>query len=394
MVDLDQGPGVLVEVHVARSVDVPLARLDGAYHFPHTVQFVAGQVLVDMTGLDHVRVLQLRRPQLVVVVGNVDFLLADQLPVVAVWRAVVHVVVVCHAHAVGGGTRAIVGDLRGAAYAALAGVIGPRQARFLDLVDGLVGQDHVAGQTRRTNHRLGDVQEEVRALLRRNVGHRLRITDLLLDLDDGEIAVGHRSGLGDDLPDVGAAVAGLVVPHHFHAVLRNREGEGTRLLEVLQAVAVVDQLDIQRAGLRRIVDRLRCRRGAAGLVHRNPVGFRIALEHRLLAGGQLVLVLVDVVPGDDEQRLVVGERIAEEAFGVHRYVARLQAAGPGRNAAVGVAGLLGPQRGQGSTKFCGFFRGNRGHCATGHQRECQGAGFEQTAEFQLHVLFQLRSFRG
>ncbi|MNG30956.1 hypothetical protein D3C84_1166800 [compost metagenome] len=60
VIDLQQGPGVLIEVHVALGINVPLVGLQRAFHFPHTVQFVAGQVLVDVTGLDDVVVFDFR----------------------------------------------------------------------------------------------------------------------------------------------------------------------------------------------------------------------------------------------------------------------------------------------------------------------------------------------
>ncbi|MNF80594.1 hypothetical protein D3C84_628410 [compost metagenome] len=58
MVHLRQLPAVFIEVHVARGVDVTLAWLDLGNHFPDAVQFVAGQVLIDMTGLEDVGVLE------------------------------------------------------------------------------------------------------------------------------------------------------------------------------------------------------------------------------------------------------------------------------------------------------------------------------------------------
>ncbi|MNY83219.1 hypothetical protein D3C86_2258390 [compost metagenome] len=60
------------------------------------MQLVTGQVLVDVARLDDVRVLEFRRLQNVVVVGDVHFFLADQLPLVAIGGAVVHVGVVRH----------------------------------------------------------------------------------------------------------------------------------------------------------------------------------------------------------------------------------------------------------------------------------------------------------
>ncbi|MNN53235.1 hypothetical protein D3C81_1679780 [compost metagenome] len=140
VVDLGGLPGVLVDEEVALGIDVALAGLEGRLDFPDPVQLVTGQVLVDMASLEDVRVLQLGGCQAVAVVRDVDFLLADQFPVVAIRCPVEHVVVVRGAQAVGGDTRAVVGDLRCAAYAALAGVVHPGLARLLDLVEWLAYQ--------------------------------------------------------------------------------------------------------------------------------------------------------------------------------------------------------------------------------------------------------------
>jgi hypothetical protein len=50
--------------------------------------------------------------------------------------------------------------------------------------------------------------------------------------------------------------------------------------------------------------------------HRDPVAVRVALEQRLLAGRQALLVLRRILRGDGEQRRFVGERIGQEAIGV------------------------------------------------------------------------------
>ncbi|MCY1507191.1 hypothetical protein D9M68_414590 [compost metagenome] len=339
------------------------------------MQFVAAQVLVDVAGLDDIRVLQLRRPQLVVVVRDVHFLLADQLPVVAIGRAVVQVGVVGGTHAVGGGARAVIGDLRGTAHATLAGVVGPGQARLLDLVDGLVDQRHGTGQARRRHDFLLHVEQVVGRLLRVEVGHVLREGRGLAHLHGRERAAGLRSHLGDDAIEVAAAETGQVVPHHFDAALRNREGVEAGLLEVLQAVAVVHALGRHRALLRRVIDGLRGGGAAAGRIDRDLVGIRIALEHGQLAFGQLVLVPGDVGGSDGEQRLVGSERIAHEAIGIDRSGVRLQPAGPGRDAAVGIARLFGAQRRQAGAQPGRLVRRNGRHRAGGHDRQGQNAHF-------------------
>ncbi|MNL18551.1 hypothetical protein D3C87_1397010 [compost metagenome] len=122
-----------------------MAGLERGLDVPHAVQLVACQVLVDVPWLDDVVVLHFRRLQFVVVVRDVQFLFADQFPVIAIRCAVHHVGVVGGAHAVGAVARAVIGHLRCTTHAALTGVVDPRQTRFLDLIDGLVDQDHTAG---------------------------------------------------------------------------------------------------------------------------------------------------------------------------------------------------------------------------------------------------------
>ena len=354
-------PAVFVDVHVALGVDMPLVRLDGADHFPHPVQLIAGQVLVDMPGLDDVVVLERRRVELVAVVGDVHLLLAHQFPVVAVGRAGEHVEVVRGAQTVGRRARPVVGHLRRTAHAALAGVVDPRQARFLHLVEGFMHQQHAARQTRRRGDRLLEETQHVGRLGRVHVRDQLRHGHFFLEADRRVAAVGLRCGLGDDAPQVAAVVAGDVVPQHLHAILGDRERVVTVAGETLQAIAIVDRLDVQRAALDRLVDLRRQIDRAVGRVHRDLVGLGVTLEHRHLAFGKFVLVLVDGGRGDHEQRFFVGERVGEEAFAVHRTGVFRNAAGPGRNRAIGVAGLFRADRRQGGAQLGRLFRRHRRH---------------------------------
>ncbi|MCY1426940.1 hypothetical protein D9M71_427690 [compost metagenome] len=339
---------------MALGIDVALARFQGADHFPYPVQFVTRQVLVDVAGLEDVSVLHLRRPELVVVVGNVDFLLADQLPVVAVRRAVVHVGVVGGTQAIRGGARPVIGDLWSTAHPTLAGVVGPDITRCLELVDGLVGQQHIARKARRRRHCLLHVHELVGAFFRVHIRHLLREGEVLIHQHDGVGTIDLGCCLGDGLGVVGASIARLVVPHHLDATLGDRERVVAGGAEIGQAIAVVHQLRGHGALLGDVIDFLwRCS-AALGLVHRDLVGVRVALEHRLLARGQLVLVLVDVGGRNDEQRCVAGKRIAQKAIGIDRRRIGLQAAGPGRDAAVGVTFLLCAQRRQGGAQLGRF----------------------------------------
>ncbi|VVN72473.1 hypothetical protein PS687_05636 [Pseudomonas fluorescens] len=364
-------PAVFVDVHVALGVDVPLARLDRADHFPHAVQFVAGQVLVDVAGLDDVVVLEARRIELVAVVGDVHLLLAHQLPVVAVGSAGKHVEVVGGAQAIGRGARPVIGHLRRTAHAALAGVVDPGQARLFHLVEGFVHQQHVARQARRGGDRLLEEAQHVGRLGRVDIRDRLGHRHFFFEADRRVAAVGLRGGLGDDAAQVAAVVTGDVVPQHLHAILRNREGVVTVAGEVFQAVAVVDRLDVERAALDRFVDVRRQVDRAVARVHRDLVGLGVALEHRHLAVGEFVLVLVDGGGGDHEQRFFTGKRVSQEAFAVHRAGVFRDAAGPGRDRAVDIAGFFGADWREGGAQLGRFFRRHGCHHVGGQQTQGQ-----------------------
>ncbi|MNN14575.1 hypothetical protein D3C81_1276480 [compost metagenome] len=115
-------------------------------------------------------------------------------------------------------------------------------------------------------------------------------------------------------------------------------------------------------------------------VDRNLVGLWVALEHCDLAVGEFVLVLVDSRRGDHEQRLFVGERVGQETFAVHRASVFRDAAGPGRNRAIGIAGLLGTERCKAGAEKAGFLRRHRRHHVGGQQTQGQNG-----AQLQNHL---------
>src|SRR3546814_12705176 len=61
---------LLIEIHVALGVDVTFVWLDRTDHFPDPMQLIAGQILVDVAGLDHVVVLEAGGIKFVAVVGR------------------------------------------------------------------------------------------------------------------------------------------------------------------------------------------------------------------------------------------------------------------------------------------------------------------------------------
>ncbi|MCY1362252.1 hypothetical protein D9M69_489580 [compost metagenome] len=236
-------------------------------------------------------------------------------------------------------------------------------------------QYYVAGQTCRRDHALLVVRKDVGISLLVEILHVLRESPLIYELDDGVRAIDLRCRLDDLTYVVMAAIARYVVPQHFDAALRDRKGVETSVGEIGQTVATIDQLGIQRTLLRQLVDFLRGRGRAVGGIHRNLVRAGIALEHRHLTGGQLVLVLLGVGGSDGEQRLLIGKGIAQESIG-HGCCARLQTARPGRDAAVGIGFFLCTQGGQNGAQLVGFLLGNGSHHAAGHKAQRQSANLQ------------------
>src|SRR5690606_21847508 len=177
--------------------DVTLAFLQGCLNHPHPVQFIAGQVLVDVTWLDDVRVAQVVIDQLVGVVGNIQLLLAHQFPVVAVRCTVDHVEVIGRTHTVGRGTRAVIGNLGCTTYTTLTGVVDPRQTRLLHLVDGFVHQQYVTSQTRGGNDLLLEVVQNVLTLLGIIIRQCRTGRNVFLESDNRVRPVCQRRGLRD-----------------------------------------------------------------------------------------------------------------------------------------------------------------------------------------------------
>src|SRR5690554_1247445 len=375
-------PGVLVHKEVTLGVDVTLTLLHVTLYFPGTVQFEAGVLGIDVTGLEHISVLQTRLGQLAGVVRQKDLFLADQFPVIAVRSATVHGEVVSGTHAVGSGTRTIIGYLRGATYTTLTSVVYPGHTRLFQLIQSVMHQQYVTRQTGRGVHPLFEEQQGVGHAGRINVRHQVRIADFLFHLDQGEGAVGLRHGL--DIPAMHVqAVAGHVVPDHFRTGFRNREHERRIWLDVLHAVASIDQLGLPGSTLDLVIYALREAHGTVGLVHRHAEGFRVALEQRNLARGQVVAILLVVLRSDDELRLLILERVFQEVVGKTLTGIGRQATSPLRNGACGVTGLLRTDRRQGVTQLIDFCLGQALCCyGTGHQAQGQTTG---TDKYFLHL---------
>src|SRR5690554_1868485 len=135
-------------------------------HMPNTVQFVTGQILVDVTGLYDIAVAQISVDQLVRVVRNIHLFFTQQFPVVAIRGTIEHVKVVGGTHAVSRGTWAIIGHLGGTANSTLASVVDPGTSWLFHLIQGLVNQKYVTSQSRWSGNRLLEEKQHVVILAR------------------------------------------------------------------------------------------------------------------------------------------------------------------------------------------------------------------------------------
>ncbi|MNZ91107.1 hypothetical protein D3C78_1100810 [compost metagenome] len=238
-------------------------------------------------------------------------------------------------------------------------------------------QHHFAGQPRRRGHALLVVEEHVAGVGRVEVLEAVAVAELLPEVHRRVGAVRQRGGLHVVAPRAAATVAGDVVPDHFQAALGDGEGHGR--VEVLQAVAAGNQAGADGVAGHGLVDRLGQVGAAVGGEDAQVVAVRVALEQGQLPGTELLAVLLGVLCGDGEQRFFVGEGVGQEARGVGAAAALRQAAGPGGDAAVGVAGLFradGRERVAEPGRLFGGYRrlggaGNQG----GEGGEDQGGGF-------------------
>ena len=377
LVDQMNPPAVLVDVEGAALVDVRGAVLERGVDHPYTMQFVASEVRVDVSGLQHVLDLVVGAGDLVAVVRDVHLLLANQLPVVAIGGAVVHAEVVVGPQRVGGGAWIVIRHARRQTHAPLAGVVGPGLARVLDLVGVVVDQQDAAGQTGRILHDLQEVQQTFGVALFR-LALLVAVEEVVLVIEAHQVVVtaggdgGLRPGRGVGITVVG----GEVIPDGFQAVLRNREWRAAG--GAFEAVAVFHQIHLGGVGLGFVIEALR-HRGAAMRREHAHLPVRIALEHRDLARRQVLLVLRQVGLADRELGLFAGVGVRIGAAGLETRLHLGEASIPGGNRAVGIAGLLGADRRQAGAELGGLVGGHGGVGAAGSQ--------QQAAEGQHHLAF-------
>jgi hypothetical protein len=154
----------------------------------------------------------------------------------------------------------------------------------------------------------------------------------------------------------------------FHPVLR--DGEGNAAVGPAGDVAV--ELGTRGVLEGVVVDPLRRYRGAMGRIDIQPVALGVLLQHGLHTVGQLVGMLIHVAGRHRIERLLVLERIAASPTWLVAGDRSGAATGPGRDGALLVARLLGPERGQVALEPGRFLGGDRGaDTLAGRQRHRQ-----------------------
>ncbi|MNH14477.1 hypothetical protein D3C79_740690 [compost metagenome] len=268
-------------------------RLQRRLHDPYPVQFVAGRCRVDVAWLDQVGIAQLGRCQAVTVVRHVQCLLAQQLPVIPVRRAIEHVAAVGGPQAGGAWAGGVIGDVRRPPYPPLTGTVHPGQARLGDLVQCLVHHHRITGKPRGRRHAVGEV---IKYIALPQAGQTFGPGHFLTRAHQHEAAILQRRDAVGAQAVTHVAMPGQVVPDHLQAVGWPRKGDDAS--ETAHTVALVIQLRLLGIAGGRCRDRVGYRNTAVGGIHRQAQAGWEAFEQGHLAVGKLTSVL-PVVGGRD-----------------------------------------------------------------------------------------------
>ena len=336
-------------------------------------------VRVEVVGQQHLAVLG-RGVQAVAVVGDQHLLLADDAPVEAVGAPADDVHLVEAGHPAAGRRGRVAAGVGQLAHAALARQVDPGAGLILIEVqapgDGLP----------RTHRRIAVDQADHPVVAVELVGLALGVVRHL-EVTDGlhrqhALAAGRTQVAAEiGLPAFAAPVQ-LVVGHDLLGGLGDREGDAAE--GALDHLAL--QLGARGIARRVVVDPLRRRRAAMGLVDIHPEGLGVLFQQGLGAVGELAGVLGQGVGGDAVQRLLGGKGVAAAATVLEAGQRRAVAAAPGGDAAVLVAGTFGAEGRQVGLEAGGLLRahGRQGRLRSGcNQRESQQAGRPRQAAVQF-----------
>src|SRR5690554_1966398 len=173
-------------------------------------------------------------------------------------------------------------------------------------------QQHVTRQTRRRNNSLLEVIQDITLFVGIEVGQGRLGNNLFLESNRRIAAVRQWRDLYNGPLDGITHIATNVVPDHlkpFGAIVTVQDRERKGLLVINQPVTAFRQLHVGGVLLGDVIDLLRERSCPSGLIHRNFIGIRVLGQQGQLPRGQVLLILIRVLVGNDEQWLVVRKRI-------------------------------------------------------------------------------------
>ncbi|MNM83086.1 hypothetical protein D3C81_951320 [compost metagenome] len=293
--------------------------------------------------------------QLVGVVGHDHFLLAHQLPVVAIQRTVEYEHVIVGARAGGARVRRVVGQVRRQFHSTLARQVLPGAAWLLQRVGRILEHDRFPGPARRAG--VGQLHLVV------HVGAADRLRQVFVDRVGNECLPGDRQAWHTrrvDVPrvvlgvDAHALIAQQEVPHRFIARLRNREWDARQ--HVFDGQPTFERLGAAGVFHTVIQHGLGQRDGAVSREHIDTKS-REALGQFHRGGAEHVLVLIDVFAVDHQQWFFVGERVRTHAVaGLETGRRRGQATVVGGDGTISVPGLFGAHQRQAAAEFGNVLR--------------------------------------
>ena len=319
---------------------MPRARLDDRIDHPHAMFLVAGMLLVDVTGAKDILVAQILAVDLVGVIGDQHFFLANQRPVVSFGTAVIHIELIAGGKPVRCRSRAVERHVRRPPDPALPRVVQPCAARLTILVHGFVHQQHLAGQPRRRTDFLHEVNHHV---VHRFLGHagEAVVGDILIGkLDDGVFAAGRYRRLPDRPVRFFRAITQYMIPDRLEPVFRERKWNADD--RAGHAVPTRNQLRTCRGQFGRVVNTLWKGRTPSARIHMHEKSIRIGLHHGFLALGHQLRILAHVLGIDRVKHIVVCKRVGVMTTGFEirkpGVCRRGQATSPLRDGAIGVTG--------------------------------------------------------
>ena len=224
LVDHDHVPAIFVDIKGATGIDMRSTWLQSCIHHPNAVQFVARQILVQVSRSQLIVVLEFRVGQPIRIVRNVHFFFADQLPFISISRTVEHAKIVVGTQSIRSSSGVVIGDIGRQPHTALAGIVGPRRTWLLCLVHCFVHQQNRSRKTCRRGRHLQIIENLVGFALLHGLG-KVAVGQVVFVLKFHQCKIARRGdgGLRPVLRERITLVMKDMVPDRFIAIFRDWE---------------------------------------------------------------------------------------------------------------------------------------------------------------------------